>query len=117
MPQTIAEQILSRAAGRTVEAGDLIVVAPDLVMTHDSLTPSIIRIMKEDLGIERVFDPSRVAPDESKTLADFAQQSGARGVLVKTRAPHDLVEALECVLAGGTFFRTSAGTAKLMHGR
>ena len=52
-----------------------------------------------------------------KTLADFAQQSGARGVLVKTRAPHDLVEALECVLAGGTFFRTSAGAAKLTHRR
>jgi DNA-binding NarL/FixJ family response regulator len=54
---------------------------------------------------------------ESKTLSDFAQQSGARGVLVKTRAPHELVEALKCVLAGGTFFRTSAGAAKLTHGR
>jgi len=61
VPQTIAEQILSNAAGRRVEAGDLVVVSPDLVMTHDSLTPSIVRIMKEDLGIARVFDPSRVA--------------------------------------------------------
>jgi methanogen homoaconitase large subunit len=59
--QTFAEQILSHAAGRPVVPGELITVEPDLVMAHDSLTPSIIRIMREELGVDRVFDPERVA--------------------------------------------------------
>lgn len=61
MPGTIAEQILSRAAGRPVRPGDLVVVEPDLVMAHDSLTPGIVKIMKQQLGVERVHDPDRVA--------------------------------------------------------
>jgi methanogen homoaconitase large subunit len=61
MGRTLAEQILSRAAGREVRAGDLVVVEPDLVMAHDSLTPSIVRIMREELGVDRVHDPERVA--------------------------------------------------------
>jgi methanogen homoaconitase large subunit len=36
-------------------------VAVDLVMMHDSLAPSIIRIMEQELGAERVWDPERVA--------------------------------------------------------
>jgi methanogen homoaconitase large subunit len=58
--QTLSEQILSRAAGQAVLAGDLVTVGVDLVMMHDSLAPSIIRIMEQELGAERVFDPERV---------------------------------------------------------
>ncbi len=61
MSRTLAEQILSHAAGREVSAGELVVVEPDVVMAHDSLTPSIVEIMREQLGVEHVFDPSRVA--------------------------------------------------------
>ncbi len=61
MAQTLAEQILSHAAGRLVQPGELIIVEPDVVMTHDSLAPSVIRIMREELGAERVHDPERVA--------------------------------------------------------
>jgi methanogen homoaconitase large subunit len=61
MPQTLSEQILSRAAGRPVRAGEVATVAVDLVMMHDSLSPSIIRIMEQELGAERVWDPERVA--------------------------------------------------------
>jgi len=61
MAQTLAEQILSHAAGRPVAPGELIIVEPDLVMAHDSLTPSIVKIMQEDLGMPRVHDPERVA--------------------------------------------------------
>jgi methanogen homoaconitase large subunit len=61
MAATLAEQILSRAVGRPVRPGELVIVRPDVVMAHDSLAPSIIRIMKEDLGVERVFDAERVA--------------------------------------------------------
>ncbi len=60
MPQTMTEQILSHAAGRDVQAGDLIVVEPDIAMGHDSLTPSMITIMKNELGVERVANPSQI---------------------------------------------------------
>ncbi len=60
MSMTLSEQILSRAAGRPVQAGEVVTVSVDLVMMHDSLAPSIIRIMEQELGAERVFDPERV---------------------------------------------------------
>lgn len=61
MSRTIAEQILSRAAGRDVHPGETIAVEPDVVMVHDSLAPSVVRIMREQLGVERVKYPERVA--------------------------------------------------------
>lgn len=83
MGQTLSEQILSRAAGRPVQAGDLVVVEPDVVMSHDSLTPSIIRIMQQDLGQERVKYPERlvivldhVAPASTVEVAN--QQNAVR---------------------------------------
>jgi DNA-binding NarL/FixJ family response regulator len=41
---------------------------------------------------------------DSLTLAKFAQRSGAQGLVEKARASQDLVEALQQLLAGGTFF-------------
>ncbi|WP_129627335.1 3-isopropylmalate dehydratase large subunit [Candidatus Oscillochloris fontis] len=61
MAQTLSEQILSQAAGKPVRAGEVATVAVDLVMMHDSLSPSIIKIMEQELGAERVWDPERVA--------------------------------------------------------
>lgn len=61
MAQTLSEQILSRAAGRPVSAGEVVTVNVDLVMMHDSLSPGIIRVLHEELGAERVWDPERVA--------------------------------------------------------
>ena len=60
MAQTLSEQILSQAAGRTVKAGELVVVRPNLAMSHDSLSPSIIDILRKELGNERVFDPKQL---------------------------------------------------------
>jgi methanogen homoaconitase large subunit len=59
--QTLSEKILSRAAGRTVGAGDPTIVNLDLVMLHDSIAPSVIRILQRELGVDRVFDPERIA--------------------------------------------------------
>lgn len=61
MAQTLAEQILSYAAGRPVRAGENVVVNVDLVMMHDSLAPGIIRILHQELGAGRVWDRERVA--------------------------------------------------------
>ncbi|MBE0699589.1 MAG: 3-isopropylmalate dehydratase large subunit, partial [Anaerolineaceae bacterium] len=60
MSQTLSEQILSHAAGRPVQAGELVVVEPDVVMSHDSLTPSIIKIMQDELGVSRVKNPDQL---------------------------------------------------------
>ncbi len=60
MAQTLSEQILSRAAGHTVRAGDVATVSVDLVMMHDSLSPSIIKVLHEELGAERVWNPDQV---------------------------------------------------------
>ena len=61
MAQTLTEQILSQAAGHPVQAGDVITAAVDLVMAHDSISPSIIKVLREELQAERVWNPERVA--------------------------------------------------------
>jgi methanogen homoaconitase large subunit len=61
MGQTLAEQILSHAAGRPVHAGENVVVNVDLAMMHDSISPSIIKILHGELGAARVWDPDRIA--------------------------------------------------------
>lgn len=58
---TLSEQILSHAAGRPVRAGELVIVAVDRCMTHDSLTPEVIDALRGPLGVERIVDPDRVA--------------------------------------------------------
>jgi len=59
--QTLSEQILSHASGQTAHAGDVVTVNVDLVMMHDSLSPSIINVLHDELGAERVWDKERVA--------------------------------------------------------
>jgi two-component system invasion response regulator UvrY len=41
---------------------------------------------------------------ESTTLAKLAQKSGARGIVVKSEASPNLLQALEKILAGDTYF-------------
>jgi len=58
---TLSEQIISHAAGRPVRADDLVVVDVDRCMTHDSLTPEVISVLRDTLHAERIHDPDRVA--------------------------------------------------------
>lgn len=58
--QTLSEQIFSHKAGRPVKAGELVVIRPDVAMGHDSLSPGIIKIMREQLGIQNVHDPDQI---------------------------------------------------------
>jgi methanogen homoaconitase large subunit len=60
MGQTLSEQILSHAAQRPVQAGEMVVVAPDVAMGHDSLTPSIVTIMQDELRVPRVYNPEQI---------------------------------------------------------
>ena len=56
MAQTLAEQILSHASGQTVQAGEVVTCRVDLAMIHDSIAPSVIRILQQDLGVEQVWN-------------------------------------------------------------
>jgi DNA-binding NarL/FixJ family response regulator len=42
---------------------------------------------------------------ESQGLMESVQSAGGRGLVLKSRAAHDLIEALERVINGGTYFR------------
>lgn len=90
--QTVAEKIVSRLAGRDVEAGDLVVCPADAVMAQDGNAPLAIRIFERELGGTRTFDPERVvlvidhcgpSPNEGasnlqNSMRRFADTCGAR---------------------------------------
>ncbi|MBC7256873.1 MAG: 3-isopropylmalate dehydratase large subunit, partial [Chloroflexi bacterium] len=60
-PQTLSEQILSHASGKRAIAGDLVIVRVDRCMSHDSLTPEVIDVLRETLKVEHLPDPDRLA--------------------------------------------------------
>ncbi|HDJ66860.1 MAG TPA: 3-isopropylmalate dehydratase, partial [Nitrososphaeria archaeon] len=60
MGMTITEKILARASNKErVDPGEIIIARVDKVMIHDVSGPPALKIL-EDLGVEKVFDPSRV---------------------------------------------------------
>ncbi len=87
---TMAEKILAAHAGlEEVEPGQLIECDLDLVLANDITAPIAIKTF-EEIGTERVFDPTRVClvPDhyapnkdiksaqQTKTVRDFARAQG-----------------------------------------
>lgn len=60
MPQTIAEKILSRAAGKPMRAGEIAIVRVDGAMATDATAPLAIQAFRE-MGGRRLWDPQRVA--------------------------------------------------------
>lgn len=92
MGQTLTEKIFSNALGRVVQAGEIVVVQPDVVMSHDSLTPGIIDILQQDFGRNTVQNPNQlvfsfdhVAPASTVGTAEnqnkvraFAQRNNIR---------------------------------------
>lgn len=90
MAMTITEKILAAHAGRErVEAGELINVRVDLVLGNDITAPVAIKEFRK-IGVERVFDPERIAlvPDhftpnkdiksaeQAKLVREFAREQG-----------------------------------------
>ena len=60
MYTTLAQKILSRAAGRkNVNVGDIIVAKVDLAMIHDSGGPRRVAPILQELK-SKIFDPSKV---------------------------------------------------------
>lgn len=59
-PQTLAEKLVARAAGRlSVAPGEIVTVKIDLAMIHDSGGPRRVAPMLADMG-RKIWDPSRV---------------------------------------------------------
>jgi len=76
------------------------VVVMDITMPHLSGLEASQEIAKLQL-------PSRVlifTMHESKSLAPSVQRAGAQGYVVKSRAAQDLIDAIDRLLVGGTFF-------------
>ena len=62
MGMTMTEKILARASGRdSVRPGDLILAKVDFAMGHDLTIPPAGKIMREQMGADKIWDPSRVA--------------------------------------------------------
>jgi 3-isopropylmalate/(R)-2-methylmalate dehydratase large subunit len=59
-PQTLAQKIIARAAGREgVKPGEIVTCKVDLAMMHDSSGPRRVKPMLDRLGA-KVWDPSKV---------------------------------------------------------
>ena len=59
-PQTLAQKLIARAAGRThVAVGEVVTCQVDLAMFHDSSGPRRLKPMLDELG-EQIWDPAKV---------------------------------------------------------
>lgn len=58
MPQTFAEKVFSRKAGRPVTAGEIVVLSPDRLLSHDNAAAIAATFKK--MGAARVAEPAKV---------------------------------------------------------
>src|SRR5580704_2083432 len=83
------------------------VIIMDITMPHLSGLEASQEIAKLQL-------PSRVlifTMHESKSLAPSVRRAGAHGYVVKSRAARDLIDAIDRLLVGGTFFDNPSPSA------
>jgi 3-isopropylmalate/(R)-2-methylmalate dehydratase large subunit len=85
LPQTLAQKLIARAAGRdAVRVGDVVTCQVDLAMFHDSSGPRRLRPMLEDLGAD-IWDPRKVVlvldhyvpavDDDAKRIVQIARDT------------------------------------------
>ena len=96
----------------------------DAIEKAKSLDPDVIIMditMPEMSGIEatREITKLKLRPavlvftmHESKNLAVTVQEAGARGFVLKSHAARDLLDALEALMKGGTFFGPDTGKSQ-----
>jgi DNA-binding NarL/FixJ family response regulator len=100
----------------------------DAIDKAKSLQPDVIIMditMPEMSGIEatRELTKQKVASavliftmHESRNLAETVREAGARGFVLKSHAARDLLDALERLMSGGTFFGPGEGGAPTQRG-
>lgn len=82
-PQTLAQKLIARAAGRThVAVGDVVTCQVDLAMFHDSSGPRRLKPMLEELDA-KIWDPSKVVLVLDHYVP--AQDSDAQHIVQMTR--------------------------------
>ncbi len=88
MGKTLTEKVLGRKAGKDVQAGEVVVVSPDYILSHDNSAAIIQEFRK--LGVQKVKAPSKIvvvldhivpAADEKyaqnhKTIREFVAEQG-----------------------------------------
>lgn len=91
MGLSAAEKIISRHTDREVRAGDVAVAGVDRVMVQDGNAALCIRLLREELGAARPFDPKRVvfvidhcapSPTEGaanmhRVMREFSRETGS----------------------------------------
>ena len=78
---TITEKILAAHSGRdSVTPGEIVNAKIDLIVAHDVTTPPAVAMLRK-LGIDRVFDPSKIlvtpdhfVPNKDIKSAELAKQ-------------------------------------------
>lgn len=102
--KTIAEKIFSAHSGTDAHAGDIVVADVDFVMGQDGTSPLAIKAL-ERMGVEKVFDPKKVAvvmdhsspsPIEGvsalhKIMRDFGKRTGVKVYDVGCGVCHQLI--------------------------
>jgi homoaconitase/3-isopropylmalate dehydratase large subunit len=84
MGMTMTEKILARASGReSVRPGDLILAKIDFAMGHDLTIPPAGKIMREQMGAEKIWDPDRVAVTQDHFQPAKDAASAALGRLTR----------------------------------
>lgn len=82
-PQTLAQKLIARAAGRShVAVGDVVTCRVDLTMFHDSSGPRRLKPMLDELGAN-IWDPSKVVLVLDHYVP--AQDSDAKRIIQITR--------------------------------
>jgi len=61
MSLTLSEKILTRAVGRKVSPGEIIVANVDHVFAHDGTAPLAIQALMDEIGCTSIFDPNKVS--------------------------------------------------------
>jgi 3-isopropylmalate/(R)-2-methylmalate dehydratase large subunit len=111
--KTIAEKVFSAHSGTDAFAGDIVVADVDFVMGQDGTSPLAIRAL-ERMGVDRVFDPERVAlvidhsapsPLEGVSalhtiMRDFGKRTGAKVYDVGCGVCHQLIPEQGHVVPG-----------------